>query len=410
MAMTSEMPRVLVIASTFPRWRNDTEPSFVFDLCRYLHGKGLQIDVIAPHATGAEKHELLDGINVYRYQYFISDLQTLAYSGGILANLKKNPLNYLLVPFLVIAQSFALYHRLKNTHYRLIHAHWLIPQGCICAFINMLLRRKAPALVCTSHGGDLYALNNFFFTRLKKWTIDKCTHFCVVSSAMKKVAMKMGVNGGKISVMPMGVDLINEFKPVPEIKRNDQRLIFVGRLVEKKGAGCLLDAMARVTKTVPGAELLIVGGGPLRSTLEQEAKQLGLDNHVQFLGTVPHHQLPDLYSSAGIAVVPSIIDSAGDQEGLGLVTIEAMGCGCAVIASSLEAIRDVVDAKTGIFVTPGDPVDLAEKICLLLGNRELRQQMAAQGRDKVTKQFDWQVAGERYFQLINSHAKLQATG
>lgn len=407
--MTNELPRILVITSTFPRWNNDTEPSFVFDLCRYLHGKGLQIDVIAPHAPGAKKHELLDGINVYRYPYFISGLQTLAYSGGILANLKKNPLNYLLVPFLVSAQALALYHRLKTTRYHLIHAHWLIPQGCVCAFINLFLGRKAPALICTSHGGDLYALNNFSFTRFKQWTINRCAHFCVVSSAMKKVAMNMGVNGGKISVMPMGVDMINEFKPVPEVKRNDQRLIFVGRLVEKKGAGCLLDAMARVIKTVPGAELLIVGDGPLRSTLEQKAKQLGLDDHVQFLGSVPHHQLPDLYSSAGIAVMPSVIDSAGDQEGLGLVIIEAMGCGCAVIASSLEAIRDVIDTDTGIFVTPGDTAALTEKICLLLRNRELRQQIAARGRDKVTKQFDWQVAGERYFQLINSHTKLQTT-
>jgi glycosyltransferase involved in cell wall biosynthesis len=269
MAMTSKMPRVLVIASTFPRWINDTEPSFVFDLYRYLHGKGLQIDVIAPHASGAEKHELLDGINVYRYQYFINDLQTLAYSGGILAKLKKNPLNYLLVPFLVCAQALALFRRLNKTNYHLIHAHWLIPQGCICAFINMLLRRKAPVLICTSHGGDLYALNNFFFTRIKQWTIEQCAHFCVVSSAMKKVVLNMGVNSGRISVMPMGVDLVNVFKPIPEIKRNGHRLIFVGRLVEKKGAGCLLDAMARVTKTVPGAELFIVGGGPLRSTLEQ---------------------------------------------------------------------------------------------------------------------------------------------
>lgn len=398
--MINDMPRILVITSTFPRWINDTEPSFVFDLCRYLHGKGLQIDVIAPHATGAEKQELLDGINVYRYQYFISSLQTLAYSGGILANLKKNLLNYLLVPFLVFAQALAIYRRLNNTNYRLIHAHWLIPQGCICAFINRLLRRKAPALICTSHGGDLYALNNFIFTRIKKWTIDRCAHFCVVSSAMKKVAMKMGVNSGKISVMPMGVDLINEFKPVPEIKRNDQRLIFVGRLVEKKGASCLLDAMASVTKAIPDAELLIVGDGPLRTTLEQKAKQLGLDDHVQFHGSVPHHQLPELYSSASIAVVPSIIDSAGDQEGLGLVIIEAMGCGCAVIASDLDAIRDIVNNKTGLLAKPSSSSDLAEKIQTLLLDLELQKKLSIDGRKRVIEMFDMNIAGQRYYNLI----------
>lgn len=407
--MTEEIPRVLVFTSTFPRWKNDTEPSFVFDLCRYLHSKGLQIDVIAPHAQGSEKQERLDGLNIYRYQYFISGLQTLAYSGGILANLKKSPFNFLLVPFFIFFQTVALYSRVKSTRYRLIHAHWLIPQGFVCALVNMLLRRKAPALICTSHGGDLYALDNFIFRYIKKWTINRCAHFCVVSSTMKKAVINMGINGDKISVMPMGTDLVGQFKPVPEIKRIDQRLIFVGRLVEKKGAGCLLEAMAIVKKSFPGVELMVVGDGPLRTTLEIKAKNLELEKHVQFHGSVPHYQLPELYSSAGIAVVPSIIDSRGDQEGLGLVAVEAMGCECAVIASALEALKDVINTNTGIFVTPGDSVELAEKICFLLSNRKLRQQMAERGRRKVTGQFDWQVTGEKYFRLIHNSAELQVT-
>jgi glycosyltransferase involved in cell wall biosynthesis len=117
---------------------------------------------------------------------------------------------------------------------------------------------------------------------------------------------------------------------------------------------------------------------------------------------VPHHQLPELFSSAGIAVVPSIIDSAGDQEGLGLVVVEAMGCGCAVIASSLDAIRDVMDTDTGIFVMPDNSVDLAEKICLLFANRDLCHRLAIRGREKVTSQYDWQVAGARYYELIKN--------
>jgi glycosyltransferase involved in cell wall biosynthesis len=86
-----------------------------------------------------------------------------------------------------------------------------------------------------------------------------------------------------------------------------------------------------------------------------------------------------------------------------MVTIEAMGCGCAVIASSIDAIGDVVGPDTGILVKPGDAAELAEKIRLLLANRRLLDQMAQNGRARAGKVFDWRVAGDRYFRLIHEY-------
>ena len=82
--------RILVTASTFPRWQGDTEPPFVFELCRRLQKRGVDIDIIAPHAPGAKAMEVMDGINVYRYRYGPERLEVLAYQGGILANLKRH--------------------------------------------------------------------------------------------------------------------------------------------------------------------------------------------------------------------------------------------------------------------------------------------------------------------------------
>lgn len=398
--MTERIPRILVVTSTFPRWKDDTEPSFVLDLCTYLHGRGMEIDVLAPHAPRAEKHEILNGINVYRYQYFFKGLQRLAYAGGILANLKKSPLTLLLVPFLLLFQAAALFRRLRSTDYQLIHAHWLVPQGFICAVVNCLRGKRAPALICTSHGGDLYALDSFLFRMIRKWTIKKCALVCVVSNAMKQTLVGQGIPSEKIRVLPMGIDLVNEFKPVPGVIRNSNRLIFVGRLVEKKGVNCLLDALARVVRSNPEASLLIVGDGPLRPALEAQTVNLGLSAQVSFYGSCRHDKLPALYSSAAIAVLPST-----DQEGLGLVAIEAMGCECAVIASSLEGIRDVVDADTGVLVAPGEVTELAVKICFLLNNHEQRLQLSKQGQAKAVSTFDRGVTGERYFQVLCSYSR-----
>lgn len=402
-------PRVLVVTSTFPRWRADSEPAFVFNLCRYLRGRGMDIDVLAPHAAGAARHEVMEGLNVFRYRYFFTRLQSLAYSGGILARLARNPLNYLLVPWFLLAQAVAVIRRIRSVEYDVIHAHWLIPQGLICALARGTLGERAPALVCTSHGGDLYALEYPLFRALKKWAAARSDCLCVVSNAMKIRALTLGVDSARIRVMPMGVDLRHTFRPVEGVARVRRRLIFVGRLVEKKGLDTLLEALSRLADEYPDIELLIAGDGPLRVPLERKALALGLSGKAVFLGSVASDRLPDLYSSADIAVVPSVIAASGDQEGLGLVIIEAMGCGCAVVASALDAIGDVVDAETGLFARPGDPADLAEKIRRLLEDPGYCRRLSERAREKVLSRFDWEITGEAYARLLGGAGEQEAS-
>ncbi len=396
--MASE--RILVLTSTFPRWHGDTEPSFVYDLCQYLSGRGMNIDVLAPHTPDAKLQETMSGISVYRYRYNLKSLQTLAYQGGILANLKKNPLKVLLVPFFLVALVWVIYRKTRSTHYDVIHAHWLIPQGIACAIAGLIPGNRVPGMVCTSHGGDLYALDNTIFRSLKRWTISRARTVCVVSRAMRSKVMSMGIPEEQIQILPMGVDLQHRFVPVEDVERIENRLLFVGRLVEKKGVGVLLEAMQLVTAKYNDVELLIVGDGPLLTPLQQFARETGLEDQVRFLGSVSQDELPRIYSSTGIAVVPSVIAESGDQEGLGLVTIEALGCGCAVVVSALEAIKDVVNSETGILVRPGDADDLARGICTLLDQPASRNELAMAGRNKVIQEFDWQVSGERYLQLL----------
>ena len=102
-------------------------------------------------------------------------------------------------------------------------------------------------------------------------------------------------------------------------------------------------------------------------------------------------------------MVPSIIAASGDQEGLGLVIIEALGCGCPVIASSLEAIRDVVDREECL-ARPGDATELADKIIGLLLNAELRRRLADEGMAKVRAGFNQSLVTANYVRLITALA------
>ena len=138
-----------------------------------------------------------------------------------------------------------------------------------------------------------------------------------------------------------------------------------------------------------------------RHALERQVADLQLDRHIEFLGSRPNEQVPACYHSARIAVVPSVIAADGDQEGLGLVAVEALGCGCAVIVSDLPALQDVVqDGKTGLVFHSNDALDLSMKIRKLITDDDLCERLARQGREDVLERFDWQEIGMRYQHLI----------
>lgn len=403
---TIRKPRVLVMASTFPRWKNDSEPAFVFELSRRLSDE-FDITVLSPRSPGSLVEESMGGLKVIRFPYFLSRWENLAtHSGGILNRLRANPFNYLLVPFFLLGQMLALIRLLHKERFDLIHAHWLIPQGLI-AVIGLLLTRKPIPLVCTSHGGDLFALKARIFQRLKRWVMDNSAALTVVSRAMKETVVDMGVAADKVQVIPMGVDLKNNFIPDTTVLRKTDELLFVGRLVEKKGVSYLLEAMPAVLKKFPSIRLNIAGSGPMEKDLNQQIQRLDLSGKVTFLGMVHQSELPGLYQRATLAVFPFIIAESGDQEGFGLVQVEAMGCECPVITGDLPAIHDIVTHEVnGLIFPSGNTKALADSIIRLLADPGFRESLANEGRTRAAEMFDWDIIAQGYAgvykQLLNN--------
>jgi glycosyltransferase involved in cell wall biosynthesis len=215
--------------------------------------------------------------------------------------------------------------------------------------------------------------------------------------------MDMNISPDTVSVISMGVDLKERFVPANYKKRDPGKLVFVGRLVEKKGVNVLIDAMPRVLAQFPGVELTVIGAGPLEADLRRQCRSLDIRDNVVFLGSQPQSKLPKFYQQAAIAVFPFVKAKDGDQEGLGLVVIEAMGCGCPVIASDLPAVRDTIQhGKTGLTVIPGDSQVLADRIITALENPEKLKKMTERARNRVVELFDWQVTSKKYTHCINA--------
>jgi glycosyltransferase involved in cell wall biosynthesis len=180
-------------------------------------------------------------------------------------------------------------------------------------------------------------------------------------------------------------------------------VLFVGRLVEKKGCRYLIEAWPTVIKNDSEAKLSIVGDGPEREKLENRVRELRVGASVKFLGALAQTSLPDLYRSSGVVVFPSVVDRGGDREGFGLVPVEAMGCECAVVVTDLPAMEDIVqDGETGLVVRQKSSDVLAEAILHLLKATVFARRLGQNGRSYVLRRYDWEKTACHYRDLIES--------
>jgi glycosyltransferase involved in cell wall biosynthesis len=344
----------------------------------------------------------MDGVRVHRFRYLPSSFETLAYTGGMLPGLRRRPWRLLALPLFLAAEWLMTLRLLRRHRFDIIHAHWLLPHGLI-AIMARAFCGYHPALVCTAHGADLYGLRGAVARTLKRYTVRHSDHVTVVSHAMLETLCIEAGSSTPCSVQPMGVDTRKRFVP-PAQSVTRSGLLFVGRLADKKGVDVLLDAMTRLD-SIAGLSLQVVGSGTEETQLKQQALRLGLQDRVHFVGPVRNEELPAWYQRSLVLVFPSVVTASGDREGLGLVPVEALACGCAVAASDLPAIRDVVrDGETGLLSAAGDAAALAVIIEKLWRDADLRTRLVERGLAHVRENFDWERVVGGYAALFDGLA------
>ncbi len=179
-------------------------------------------------------------------------------------------------------------------------------------------------------------------------------------------------------------------------------VVCVSRLVPRKGQDTLIRAMPRIQRQVPDAALLIVSGGPYRSTLERLAVEHGVGSDVVFTGTVDWSELPAYHAAGDVFAMPCRTRRGGlDVEGLGIVYLEASAVGRAVLAGDSGGAPDAVrDGETG-FVVPGrDVAAIADRLVELLSDPGLAATMGAAGRAWVQDEWRWDTKAAQLSELL----------
>ncbi len=295
----------------------------------------------------------------------------------------------------------------------IVHLHFPYVFGAELILLNTILR-KSP-LVVTSHQdmdfeGVLHCVAKGYNATVGNRVMSRARKIMATSLdylASSRFRDFMETRKDDVVEMRIGVDT-DRFHPGMNSDalrakydlRDKQVILFVGALDKAhffKGVDVLVQAFAKVSTA--DAILMIVGEGDLKSDYQRLAEEMALSDKVLFSGNVLNWDLPQFYALADVLVLPST-----GVETFGLVLVEAMACGKPVIASNLPGVRTVVDDGENGFLVPSGDVDLlAEKIQVLLGNREMRAAFGVHGRKKAETRYSSREIGrdlEKVYQEV----------
>ncbi|NYF79611.1 glycosyltransferase [Granulicella arctica] len=316
------------------------------------------------------------GLEVPKYKSWTAD------DGGLRGKLRELRFRYLGPTSSEIA-------RLRLQSPRLVYAHFALDGYAAME----LAKQLGVPLVTALHGYDVTMSDEAIgATRLGREYLKGRTRlqkegalFVACSAYVRSRAIERGYPAERTIVRFIGVD-IARFEP-PPTRRHEQVVLFVGRLVEKKGCKDLIEAMVEVQRRCAEAQLIVIGDGPLRASCEAAAATKRV--RCRFLGAQSSAVVKDWMMRATVFCVPSVVATSGDAEGFGIVFIEAQAMGLPVVSTRSGGIPEAVDdGNTGLLVAEGDQRGLAEAILVLLQNNELWQRFSVAGRERVVEHFN----------------------
>jgi glycosyltransferase involved in cell wall biosynthesis len=397
--------KVLYLVTAYPRDPADVITPWLVETIRRLGERGVEVEVLAPSYRGLAD-QTVEGVRVHRFRYAPRSWETLTHDQTAPDRIRERPYFLGLVPGYVAAGSLAAARLARSGGFDLLHAFWPLPHGLLGLAAK---RASGVPLVSTFFGVELTWMESqlpFLGPVLKR--IVRGSDAVTTISTYTAERLRRLVPDARSTVIPFGatVEAPAEAPPArdPVAEGRPFELLFVGRLVERKGVHVLLDALARIDAGRP-LLLRVVGDGPAREALRARAKSLGIGGRVVFEGFVPSDELAERFAGCDAFVLPAVVDAKGDTEGLGVVLLEAMVNAKPVIASAAGGIVDIVrDGRNGWLVPPGDVEALAGAVRACMDDPERRRRFGLAGREDVAAGFSWPAIVDRLAGLYHEVA------
>ncbi len=402
--------RVLMVTSSYPKFPGDTTAPFIESIARGVAARGHALDLVLPHhpdlRRGAD-----EPVSFFPYRYAPFDSWCLwGYAQSLESDLRVRKGVYALAPLVALSLRHTVAALLRERRYDVLHAHWLVPNG---AMLQDLAHRQRLPLVVSLHGSDVFMAERFAPARtLARTTLERAGAVTACSGDLAALALRLGGRAERTTTVPYGVD-VEAFSPGLDTRGVRARLgvpegapfvLALGRLVEKKGFRHLLEAAAGLA---PDVHVVVAGQGDLREALERLARERGL--RLLLPGNLERALMAKALAAADVVAVPSVVDQAGNVDGLPNTLLEALASGRAIVASRVAGIPDVVrDGENGLLVPPQDPAALRAALVRLLGDGALRRRLGLAARSYAVEHLSWAAAARRFEEAYVRAAALDA--
>jgi len=375
--------RILHVLTAFPRTRDDVIVPWLVALLKRLQAEGHDVEVFTSAYKGGG-NESFDGIPVHRFRYFFAGREDLTHDEATPDRMRRSLLYKVLPLFYIVGGLVGIRRLVRRRQYDVIHVHWPVPHA-LFGWMAKRASKERPRLVTTWYGVELrWVQSSLPWLRwFVRWALKISDTIVAISSyTAREIARFAQV---AVEVIPYTLPFAEGTSQARQ-RAGGFQVLFVGRLVERKGVKHLIEAIARL----PDARLVVIGDGPERQALETGTRDLGLGTRVDFRGRVSDDELRATYAASDALVLPSILDARGDTEGLGVVLLEAMSYGVPVVASDIGGITDIVEHnKSGLLVPPGDSAALTQALERLSRDTALAQRLGAAGEQRVRSAFGW---------------------
>ncbi|HMK45310.1 MAG TPA: glycosyltransferase family 4 protein [Methanocella sp.] len=376
--------RICLVNALFHPFSGGVE-KHMYELSRELVRQGVDVTVVTAKLKGTKAYEEIDGVKVHR----VPSLE-LRVPGLYPPPLVLSPLFFLYLWRLDMENRFDVIH-LQNRFF----------PDFDTAAIYAKLRRKP--FMMTIHNArpvgislPITAAGLAYDWLIGRWPFALADRIIAVSEWVKFDIVKYRIDPGKIVPIHNGIN-VNEFRPTDSKNLRRQfgvadspMLLFVGRMITQKGVSYLISAMPTVLKRHPAARLFLVGRGNALEGLKRQVEAMGLEKNVVFSGYLSEEQLKEAYGTCDLFVLPSV------WEVLPIAILEAMSSGRPVVCTTAGGNQELVrDGVNGLVVPMRNPEALAEKINILLEDREKRMAMGLQSRKIAEEEFDWGLIAAR---------------
>lgn len=375
---------ILHLTTAYRRNSSDIITPWMVDLLDEL-SKEHRITVFTSAYKRTDRIRTDGNIKVMRFSYAPSGMQRMTHDLTINDFLRKHVSYYFMLPLFILAGAIQLFTYCLKDRPDIITVHWPFPMALIAIPCRILLRIP---LVYVWYGAEIKLFRKSFrkLRFLLRYIASKAAYSIAISSYTLDQLSQL-VKLPRFAIIPYGIRM-----PEKKIIEKEKMILFVGRLVERKGIKYLIDAMKYVNE---GYELIIAGTGPLLEGLKAQAK--AFNRKTVFEGRVTDERKEELYRKAAVFVLPAVHDSTGDTEGLGMVLVEAMSYNTPVVATGIGGITDIIKDKfNGLLAREADAEDIAKQINILLENHDIRDRLMKNADKSICEGFIIKSIAEKY--------------